>query len=243
VLHHCGGVPVFIAGRSDPPFPLARLRARNELLELRAEELRFTSEEAADFLRQTMDLALPDQAIAALESRTEGWIAGLQLAALSLKGHEDMNSFLAAFTTSPFPHRHIADCLVQEVLEHQTKRMRTFLLHTCILDRLTSALCQALSETTDAQEMLRLLEQRNIFLLPLDEQRIWYRYHQLFADVLRNYVRETMPELLPTLHRRASNWYEQQGYYQEAIDHALAALDMERAAALIEQLRALVAFR
>ncbi len=229
-------VHLFIAGRSDPPFPLARLRARNELLELRAEELRFTSEEAADFLRHTMGLALPDQAIAALESRTEGWIVGLQLAALSLKGHEDMNGFLAAFTTSPFPHRHIADYLVQEVLEHQTKRMQTFLLHTCILDRLTSALCQVLSETTDAQEMLRLLEQRNIFLMPLDEQRIWYRYHQLFADVLRNYVRETMPELLPTLHRRASNWYEQQGYYPEAIDHAIAALDMERAAALIEQL-------
>jgi LuxR family maltose regulon positive regulatory protein len=229
-------VHLFIAGRSDPPLPLARLRARNELLELRAEELRFTEEEAADFLRQTMDLALPDQVIAALESRTEGWVAGLQLMALSLKGHEDTNSLLTTFTTSPFPHRHIADYLIQEVLEQQPEPVRTFLLHTCILNRLTSALCQALSETTGAQEMLRLLEQRNIFLVPLDEQRIWYRYHQLFANVLRHYVRETTPELLPTLHRRASDWYEQQSDYPEAIDHAIDATDVERAAELIEKL-------
>jgi LuxR family maltose regulon positive regulatory protein len=228
-------VHLFIASRADPPLPLARLRMRNELLELRTGELRFTGEEAANFLRQTMELALPDQAVAALESRTEGWIAGLQLAALSLKGHEDMSSFLAAFTTSPFPHRHIADYLVQEVLEQQPEQVRMFLLRTCILDRLTSALCETLSETAHAQEMLRLLEQRNVFLVPLDEQRIWYRYHQLFADVLRSYVRETMPELLPVLHRRASDWHEQQGYYVEAIDHAIAAVDMERAAELIER--------
>jgi LuxR family maltose regulon positive regulatory protein len=225
---------LLISSRSEPPLPLARLRAGNELVELRAAELRFTREEAANFLQQTMNLALPEQAVTALEARTEGWIAALQLAALALKGQADVSGFLTAFTTGFPPHRHIADYLVEEVLERQPEPVRTFLLRTCILERLNSPLCQAVSGMTNAQEMLRLLEQRNVFLVPLDEQRIWYRYHQLFAEVLRNYVCETMPEQLPELHRTASDWYERQGYYAEAIEHALAAMEMERAAMLIE---------
>jgi len=220
-----------IATREDPSLPLARLRARGQLTEVRAADLRFTPSEAAEFLNRVMSLSLSAEAVAALDTRTEGWIAGLQLAALSMQGRSDTASFIQAFTGS---HRFVLDYLVEEVLQRQPERVRSFLLQTAILDRLSGPLCDAVTERRDGKGMLETLERGNLFVVPLDDQRQWYRYHHLFADVLQAHLREDLPRQSPTLHRRASEWYEQNDYPPDAIHHALAAEDFERAAGLIE---------
>ena len=221
-----------ISTRTDPPLPLAQLRARGELTELRADDLRFTSDEATLFLNQMAGLGLTAQDVAALESRTEGWIAGLQLAALSMQGHADRSGFIDAFTGS---HRFIMDYLSDQVLQQQSESLRLFLLQTSILDRLCASLCDALTGYTDSQSILEMLDQRNLFLIQLDNDRHWYRYHLLFADVLKHRLKEEQPEAMPELHRRASEWYELEGLLPEAVHHALAAQEFERAAQLIER--------
>ena len=220
-----------IATREDPNLPLARWRARGQLTELRAADLRFTAAEAATFLNQAMGLHLSGDDITALENRTEGWIAGLQMAALSLQGRADTSTFIQAFTGS---HRFVLDYLLEEVLQRQPERVHSFLLQTAILDGLCGPLCDAVTGREDGAEMLGALERGNLFVVPLDDQRRWYRYHHLFADVLRAHLREAQPDQVPTLHRRASEWYEQNGLPPDAISHALAADDFVRAAGLIE---------
>jgi LuxR family maltose regulon positive regulatory protein len=231
VEHQPPRMHLVIATREDPQLPLARLRARSQLTELRVADLRFTPAEASDFLNQVMGLNLPAEDITALETRTEGWIAGLQLAALSMLGHQDTASFIQAFTGS---HRFVLDYLVEEVLQRQPERVSSFLLQTSILDQLCGSLCDAITGQMDGKEMLKALEQGNLFVIPLDDQRQWYRYHHLFADVLQENLKGTQPERAPILHRRASVWYEKNGLPHDAIRHALAAKDFERAATLVE---------
>src|SRR2546423_263981 len=221
-----------IATREDPQLPLARLRARSHLTELRAADLRFTASEAAEFLTQVMGLSLSAADIAALEDHTEGWIAGLQLAALSMQGHQDVPGFIRAFAGDD---RYIVDYLVEEVLQRQPKRDRSFLLQTSILDRLSGPLCDAVTGQDGGKATLEALERGNLFLVPLDDRRRWYRYHQLFADVLRAHLLDEQPDRVPDLHRRASAWYERHGESSEAIRHALAAGDVARAADLVER--------
>ncbi len=209
-----------IATREDPPLPLARLRARGQLTELRAADLRFTPAEAADFLNQVMGLNLAAADVAALENRTEGWIAGLQLAAISMQGRSDTGSFIQAFTGS---HRFVLDYLMEEVLQRQPERVRGFLLQTAILDRLSGDLCNAVTGQQDGKAMLETLERGNLFVIPLDDQRRWYRYHHLFAEVLQAHLQEAQPARVSEFHRRASEWYEQNDLPADAIRHALAA--------------------
>ena len=223
---------LIIATREDPQLPLARLRGRGQLGELRASDLRFTSSEAAEFLNEAMGLELSSGEVAALEERTEGWIAGLQLAALSMRGREDVSGFIGAFAGD---NRYIVDYLVEEVLQRQPERIRSFLLQTSILDRLSGPLCDAVTEQEDGRGMLEALERGNFFVVPLDDKRHWYRYHHLFADVLHAHLMAERPDLVPTLHRRASEWYEHNGSAADAIRHALAAEDFGRAADLIER--------
>ena len=220
-----------ITTREDPNLPLARLRVRNQLTELRATDLRFTPSEAAEFLNQVMGLNLSVEDVAALETRTEGWIAGLQLAALSMQGHQDVPGFIQAFAGD---HRYIVDYLVEEVLQRQPESIRSFLLQTSILDRLNGSLCDAVTGQTGGKARLETLQRGNFFLIPLDDKRHWYRYHHLFADVLHMHLMTEQPDQVPTLHRRASEWYEQNGLTADAIRHALAGEDFERAADLIE---------
>lgn len=224
-----------IATRADPPLPLARLRARGHLAEIRAADLRFTSEETLAFLTQSLGSTLSVEDSAALEARTEGWIAGLQLAVLSMRGRADPQAFLATFSGS---HRYIVDYLVQEVLARQPKVIQTFLLHTAILERLEASLCEAVLGKSrgaiSAQAMLEQAAQANLFLTPLDEERRWYRYHPLFGEALRHRLELAERTLIPELHRRASRWYETHNLASEAIHHALAAGDFDNAARLIE---------
>ena len=220
-----------IATREDPHLPLARLRVRGQLTELRAADLRFAPEEAAEFLNQIMGLNLSAENIAALETRTEGWIAGLQLAALSMRGREDVPGFIRAFAGD---NRYIVDYLVEEVLQRQPERMRSFLLQTSILDRLNGSLCDAVTDQEEGSVLLETLERGNLFVVPLDDKRHWFRYHHLFADVLFAHLRAEQPDQVSTLHRRASEWYEHNGLPADAIRHALAAEDFERAADLVE---------
>jgi LuxR family transcriptional regulator, maltose regulon positive regulatory protein len=220
-----------LASRSDPPLPLARLRARGELTELRAADLRFTPDEAAAFLNQQMGLGLSADNIAALEARTEGWIAGLQMAAQSMQGRADVGGFIHAFTGS---HRYIIDYLVEEVLQRQTEDVRSFLLQTSILNQLSGPLCEAVTSQPNGSGRLQALERANLFVVPLDDQRQWYRYHHLFAGVLRARLREAQLDQVSALHRRASEWYEANELPVEAVQHALAAGDLERAARLVE---------
>jgi LuxR family maltose regulon positive regulatory protein len=223
---------LILATRADPPLPLSRLRARGQLTELRAAELRFATQEVQTFLRTVMGLDLSTQEMALLQQRTEGWIAGLQLAALSLRGRSDVSAFLAAFSGS---HRFVLDYLSEEVLTRQPAEVQAFLLQTSILDRLSGPLCEAVTEQKGSQAMLEALEQANLFVVSLDDERRWYRYHHLFAEVLRSHLFQTQPRLVPALHRRASLWYEQHQLPAEAVQHALAAPDFERASSLIEQ--------
>ena len=201
-------VHLVIAGRADPPLPLARLRARGELTELRAADLRFTPDEAAAFLTEAMGLALSPTDIATLDGRTEGWIAGLQLAALSMQGHQDVGGFIHAFAGD---HRYVVDYLVDEVLRRQPDPVRHFLLQTAILDRFTGSLCDAVTGQVDGATRLEALELGNLFVVPLDDRRRWYRYHHLFADVLRAHLAAEQPEQVAVLHRRASAWHERHG--------------------------------
>lgn len=229
-----------IATRQDPDLPLARLRAQGQLTELRAADLRFTSSEAAEFLNQKMGLKLSAENIAALETRTEGWIAGLQLAALSMQEHQDITSFIQSFTGS---NRFVMDYLVEEVLQHQPEKIQKFLLQTSILNRMCGSLCDAvlLDSSISADETLQHLERANLFLIPLDNERRWYRYHHLFADLLRQRLRQSINAStedgvlrLNELHIRASQWYEDNGLQMEAFQHAAAAHDIERAERLVD---------
>ena len=226
-----------IATRVDPPLPIARLRGRAQLTEIYQADLRFTSEEASDFLNQTMALNLSSEDVSALERRTEGWITGLQMAAISMCGRDDAAGFVRAFTGS---HRYILDYLSEEVLRQQPRDVQMFLLQTAVLDRLSGALCDAVigtaaSDQVASQSVLEYLERSNLFVVPLDDERRWYRYHHLFADLLRRRAQRKIPALVPDLHRRASAWYEEHGFVAEAVGHALSARDFKRAADLIEQ--------
>jgi LuxR family maltose regulon positive regulatory protein len=248
------GVHLVFATRADPPLPLARLRGRGQLTELHAADLRFTSSEAGAYFNETMALDLSAEHVAALEQRTEGWIVGMQLAALSLQGHENVAGFIRAFSGS---QRYVLDYLTEEVLIRQPQEIQAFLLQTAILDRLTSSLCDAVcfgtAETpnrsegaasskgiavtrgVESQKVLEALEASNLFLVPLDEERHWYRYHRLFADILRQRLEREKGDLVPELHRRASAWYEREGLIAEAVSHALTCGDFERAAHLIQE--------
>jgi LuxR family maltose regulon positive regulatory protein len=220
-----------IASREDLPLLLARLRARGQLVELRAADLRFTAAEAAAFLNQAMGLNLSSTEIEALESRTEGWIAGLHLAALSMQGRADVAPFIEAFGGS---HRFVLDYLVEEVLHRQPSHVQQFLLHTAVLDRLCAPLCDAILRDTAGQETLAYLERANLFIVPLDNERRWYRYHHLFGELLRQRLHQQQPELVPDLHIRASIWYEAHDLELEAFHHATAAQDIDRAERLLE---------
>ena len=220
-----------VTTREDPNLRLAGLRARRQLTELRAAELRFMPEETARFLNEIMGLDLSDEDIASLEARTEGWVVGLQLAALSMQGRDDVGAFIRAFSGD---HRYIVDYLVEEVLQRQSERVRGFLMHTSILERLNGALCDAVTGLEGGDALLEELERSNLFVVPLDDHRRWYRYHHLFADVLQTHLREAQPDLVPVLHGRASTWFEAEGAPAEAVQHAFAAGDADRAARLIE---------
>jgi LuxR family maltose regulon positive regulatory protein len=217
--------------RADPPLPLARLRAQGQLIEVRTADLRFGAAEANTFLQTVMGLVLSPEAITILEQRTEGWIAGLQLSALSLQGRTDISGFLAAFSGS---HRYVLDYLSEEVLARQPEPVQQFLLHTSVLERLSGSLCDAVIEQEGSQAMLEALERANLFVIPLDDERRWYRYHHLFAQALHSHLQQAEPRLIPILHRRASAWYEQHALPAEAVQHALSIPDAELAARLIE---------
>jgi LuxR family maltose regulon positive regulatory protein len=251
---------LILATRADPPLPLPRLRARDHLIELRQSDLRFTTEESAAFLNNVMGLGLSGGDVAALEARTEGWIAGLQMASLAMQarlsagegqglGRSTRSDIIRALTGS---HRFVLDYLIEEVLEQQPPPLQEFLLQTSILERLSGSLCDwvtgyresresgiapdfLIPHFPDSQSVLEHLEAANLFVVPLDDERRWYRYHRLFADLLRRRLGQRFPDLVPALHRRASIWHEQQGSMAEAIEHALAAHDFERAANLIEE--------
>ncbi|MGD8997519.1 MAG: LuxR C-terminal-related transcriptional regulator [Anaerolineae bacterium] len=237
-----------IAGRADPPLVLARLRGRGQLTEIRQADLRFTADEAAVFLEGVSGLDLAAEEIGTLEERTEGWITGLQLAALSMRGREDVSGFVSAFAGS---HRYVLDYLAEEVLQRQPEEVRDFLLQTSVLDRLSGSLCDAvlrvgeradgqkdkarpLRPFPDSQAMLEHLEARNLFVVPLDDRRVWYRYHRLFADLLRARLEQLRPEQVPVLHRRASAWFERAGMLDEAMGHAIAGGHAARTAQIVE---------
>jgi LuxR family maltose regulon positive regulatory protein len=221
-----------VAGRAVPPLPLARLRARGQLTELRVDDLRFTPDEVTTFLNQTMGLDLPAEHVALLEARTEGWIAGLQMAALSVQGREDPAGFIHTFAGDD---RHVLDYLVQEVLDHQPGDVRDFLLRTSILERLSGPLCDAVTGQSHGQATLETLERHNLFIVPLDNRRQWYRYHQLFVDLLRYRLAQGLgAQERFALHRRAAEWCELNGLTVDAVNYALKARDYDRAVRLIE---------
>ena len=231
--HMPRNVHLVLATRADPPLPTYRLRARAELTELRSEDLRFTAGEAVAFLNATMGLELAREEIEVLEARTEGWIVGLQLAALSLQGRADTHEFITAFGGG---HHYVLEYLTNEVVGRQPERVQRFLMRTAILDRLCGPLCDALTGEGDGEAMLAYLQQRNLFILPLDDEYRWHRYHHLFADLLGNLRRKQWPpEAIRELHVRAAGWYEQNGYTTEAVHHALLAEDFQRTARLIEK--------
>ncbi len=226
------GLQVVVSGRADPPLPLARLRARGQLAELRAADLRFTPEEAAALLGEATGRGLPAAAVTALVARTEGWAAGLQLAGLSLRGHEDPAGFAAAFSGS---HRFVLDYLADEVLDGQTEQVRAFLLETSVLERLSGELCDAVTGRADSQAILQDIERAGLFLVPLDEVRGWWRYHHLFADLLRARLLAEQPGRVQALHRAAAAWCDEHDLADDAVRHALAAGDAAWAARLVER--------
>ena len=226
------GLRLVLASRADPPLSLARLRASGRLAELRADELRFTLDETGVFLREATGLDLPATSVAAFQDRTEGWVAGLQLAALSLRGQGDVAGFVATFSGS---HRYVLDYLTEEVLARQSEQVRGFLLETSVLDQLSGPLCDAVTGQAGSQALLEALERANLFLVALDEVRGWWRYHHLFADLLRVRLAQERPGRVPELHRAAAAWHEQRGLADDAVRHALAAGDVDWAARLIEQ--------
>jgi LuxR family maltose regulon positive regulatory protein len=231
-----------VSTRTDPPWPLARFRVRNQLVEIRAQDLRFNLEEAAEFLNRAMGLNLSAEDVAALDERTEGWIAGLQLAALSIRGRKDTSAFVKAFAGS---HLYVAEYLVEEVLQRQPDDIRKFLLQTSILKRMNADLCEAVVESLErsnvgtlqrSNEILRRLERANLFLIPLDDEGQWFRYHHLFADLLQSRLQQAFPnDEIAALHLRAATWYEQNGFMVEAVQHTFSAGDYENAALLVDQ--------
>ncbi len=229
--HQPANLHLVITTREDPLLPISRLRARGQVLEIRQEDLRFTADETAEFLKTVMGLDLSPAEITSLERRTEGWIAGLQLAALSMQGRDDLPGFIQAFTGSS---RFILDYLIEEVFEKQSPDVKDFLLKTSILERLSGPLCDQVAEQTNSQELLEVLEQANLFIVPLDQSRGWYRYHRLFAELLRHRLRSSSFSE-NELHQRASQWYEDNGFSSEAIHHSLAAQNWENAANLISE--------
>jgi LuxR family maltose regulon positive regulatory protein len=235
IEHQPTNMHLAITTRMDPSLPLARLRARNRLDELRANDLRFTANESAVFLNDVMGLSLSAEEIIALETRTEGWIAGLQIAALSMQGQDDVSGFIQAFSGS---HRHILGYLADEVINQQSEGTLKFLLQTSFLDRLCGPLCEAVTGASGGQETLQGLDRANLFIIPLDDEGIWYRYHHLFGEVLRNRLTASSKKgetNTAELHRRASSWFEEAGLIDDAIHHALAVPDIERAAGLVER--------
>jgi LuxR family transcriptional regulator, maltose regulon positive regulatory protein len=232
VEHLPPGLRLVLASRADPPLPLARLRARGQLAELRERDLRFTAEEATALLRAVVGPDLPDAAVTALAARTEGWAAGLQLAILSLRGQADVAGFVEEFSGS---HRYVLDYLTEEVLDRQPDQVRSFLLETSVLERLSGELCDTVTGRADGQAMLEQVERANLFLVPLDEVRGWWRYHRLFADLLRARLAREQPERLPRLHRVAAAWHEQHGLIDDAVPHAMAAGDTLWTARLLER--------
>ena len=218
--------------RQDPVLSLGRLRARNQICELRAADLRFSSNEAAEFLNRIMGLNLSPQDIAELETRTEGWIAGLQLAAISMQGRRDHKEFIKLFTGG---HRLVLDFLIEEVLDQQTENVNDFLLRTSILNRLTGSLCDAVTGQNYSQETLETLDRANLFIVPLDNERRWYRYHHLFAELLRQRLASQKKEEINSLHSKAAEWYEMEGELSEAVHHAFAGNDIKLATRLIEK--------
>ena len=230
--HRPPGMYLVLASRTDPPLALARLRASGQLAELRDVELRFTAGEAAVMLREAAGAHVPDASVAALAARTEGWAAGLQLAGLSLRGQEDVTGFVAAFTGS---HRFVLDFLAEEVLERQSEQVRRFLLETSVLERLSGDLCDAVTGRPGSQALLEQAERAGLFLVPLDEVRGWWRYHHLFADLLRARLQQEQPGGIAQLHRNAAAWHEEHGLADDAIRHAVAAGEMAWAARLIER--------
>jgi LuxR family maltose regulon positive regulatory protein len=230
--HQPPNLHLVITSRADPLLPLARWRARRELVELRADDLRFSVAEATAFLQQVAGLDISPADATALQDRTEGWIAGLQLAALSLQGRTDVSDFIATFAGS---HHYIMDYLVEEVLQQRPPGTEPFLLQTAFLDRLCGSLCDAVTGRSDSQGILAQLHQANLFVVPLDDEGNWYRYHHLFAEMLRARWRRSQPDSIAALHRRASQWYEQAGLLDEALQHALAAPDHDLASALVER--------
>jgi LuxR family maltose regulon positive regulatory protein len=226
------GLHLVVSSRADPPLPLALQRGRGQLAEVRAAELRFTGQEAAALLGETAGPGLPEAAVAALVARTEGWAAGLQLAGLSLRGQADAAGFVAAFTGS---HRFVLDYLTDEVLERQSGQVREFLLETSVLDRLSGELCDAVTGRTGSQAMLEQVERAGLFLVPLDEVRGWWRYHHLFADLLRARLQRDQPGRVPELHHNAAAWSDEHDLADDAVRHALAAGDATWAARLIER--------
>ena len=231
--HLPGNMTIAIGSRSDPSLPLARLRARGKLHEIRAADLRFTEDETAQFLNAVMQLELSPELVAVLEERTEGWIAGLQLAALSLSGRSDKAGFIASFSGD---NRYLVEYLMEEVVNRQPEEVRSFLLSTSILERMCAPLCDAiLGETSHGEAILDRLDRANLFVVALDDQGYWYRYHRLFRDFLQTRLRKTQPESVAMLHRAASEWYATHGYLREAVQHAFQTQDWTYAAALVEQ--------
>lgn len=230
VEHQPAQVHLVLLAREDPPLPMSRLRARNQVSEIRQVDLRFTPQESADFLNRVMGLDIAEEDVVTLERRTEGWIAGLQLAALSMHGRDDLSEFVQAFSGS---NRYVLDYLMEEVFERQPQEVRDFLLKTSILMRLSAPLCDKVTGRSGSQGLLEGLEQANLFIIPLDQSRAIYRYHRLFAELLRHRLRTLEESIEPSLHRRASHWYQGEGFLMEAIPHALAAEDWDGASELI----------
>lgn len=226
-------VRLFISSRVDPPLPLARLRGRGHLAEIKASDLKFTREETYSFLNEVMGLALYKEQVDSIHDRTEGWIAGLQMVAVSMQGRRDATEFMPAFKGT---NKDIMEYLTKEVLQQQKEHIRTFLLETCILERLNESLCKAVTGRDDSQQILEQLVANHLFLQPLDDEGRWFRYHHLFRDLLHKQLEATQPGILPALHSRASEWYESQGLMEDAIEHALAAEKFDRAADLIQHI-------
>ena len=230
--HMPPGMNVILISRADPPMPLARLRVQRQLTELREADLRFTADELSEFFNDLMGCDLSSEEITNLEIRTEGWIAGLQLVALALQRCQDPHGQIVAITGS---HRHLIDYLVDEVMSQQSEEVRSFLLCTSILERFNASLCCALLQKPNGREMLRALEKARLFLVPLDDECKWYRYHRLFADFLHQRLVETRPEIVSELYQRAGDWYEAQGMIEEAIEYALTGNDATRAALILDE--------
>src|SRR5438132_11660006 len=233
--HPPANVHLVLSTRTNPALPLSRFRVRSQMIEIRDQDLRFTRQEAASFLVEGMGLPLSEEDVATLAARTEGWIAGLQLAALSLRKRQDLSAAVSDFGGS---HRYLLDYVQQDILAHLPRTLQDFLLQTSILTRVNAAVCQMVTAAPDesaCQQVLEELERANLFAVPLDEQRQWYRYHDLFREALRARLHASQPELVPLLHQRAARWYEMQGQWREAVTHALAVPDYPLAASLVEQ--------